>query len=235
MKKKNPNFKSRIHHLTLYPLEDETHKKAIEYVKKNYSYALICHDRDLFDENVVNEEGVVIHHSGEVKKPHTHLVIEFPNQRYRDSVCKGIGVPPHYDMQDNKQMALTYLIHYNNIEKAQYQVEEVQGNLKQWLVEFLNKKFNTEEMNLLDIMMYIDAQKYVNYSFLLKWACKNGYWSSLRRGGTFICKYIDEHNALINIAVDNYEDSLKKYKKILTAEQKLKDQFEDEKLQIKIL
>ena len=39
-------YRSRKFCLLLYPLEDETHNKALEYIKLNYDYALIVHDKD---------------------------------------------------------------------------------------------------------------------------------------------------------------------------------------------
>lgn len=45
------NYRSRKHCLLLYPEEGSAHKKAIEYIKINYDYALIVHDKDSYKEN----------------------------------------------------------------------------------------------------------------------------------------------------------------------------------------
>lgn len=233
------NFKSRIHHFVIYPNEDITHKKALEYVIKNYSHAFINHDYDVYDKDVLDDDGNVIHAIGEIKKNHTHLIVKLPNARHRDAFCKQLGIASNYDLYDTLQNGLLYLIHYNDIDKYQYNLDEVQGNLKQWLVEFLNKKYNTEEQNMLDLLLYIDNQKYISYTNLMKWACSNGYWSVMRRGGQFICKYIDEHNSMINtFGLNHLEinkeafDTIKKtYQNDVT---KIKDIF-GEQIEIKFI
>lgn len=232
---KKQNFRSRVHHLVIYPFEDETHKEALEYIIKNYSHAFIHHAFDTWEDDVINDDDEIIHKKGENKKIHTHVIIEFKNAVYRDSLCKELKITPNYDKYDTKRTGLLYLIHYNNIDKYQYPLEDVQGNLKQWLIEFLNKKYNTDEQNMLDIMHYIDNQNYVIYSNILKWACKNGYWSSLRRGGIFITKYIDEHNAMLNVATDNFADELKKLNRNLEAEKVIKEIFDDGQIQINFI
>ena len=55
------NYRSRKHYLLLYPEEDSTHKKAIEYIKINYDYALKYMIKIL------------------IKKMHTHVMISFDN------------------------------------------------------------------------------------------------------------------------------------------------------------
>ena len=64
-------FRSRKFCLLLYPNEDKTHKKALEYIKLNYDYALIVHDKDTNENN-------------EIKKAHTHVVVSFSNAKWKD-------------------------------------------------------------------------------------------------------------------------------------------------------
>lgn len=227
--KKDYNFKSRVHHLVIYPQEDETHKKALEKIQRNYSHAFICHDFDTYDDDVVDDAGVIVHKKGELKKAHTHVIVQLPHARYRNAFCKNIDILPNYDLNDTLHHGLLYLIHYEDINKYQYNLDEVQGNLKQWIVEFLNKKYNTDEQNMYDLLLYIDSQKYITYTNLMKWACKNGYWSTLRRGGNFVCKYIDEHNTIIN----TYKLNMREVNK--DAEERIRKLFEDENIEIKIL
>ncbi len=67
-------YKSRKHCMLLYPLEDATHKKALDYIKLNYDYALIVHNQDLND-------------NGEIKKAHTHVVLSFPNAKWNTAIA----------------------------------------------------------------------------------------------------------------------------------------------------
>ena len=59
--------------LVLYPNEDPTHKKALDYIIQHFSYAYIIHDKDILDD-------------GSLKKEHCHVVIKFNNYRWRNAV-----------------------------------------------------------------------------------------------------------------------------------------------------
>ena len=78
MAKLESNFKSRSFCILLYP-DCSAHMDALNFIRQNYSYAAILHDKDLDD-------------NGELKKPHFHVVIRFPNPRYVYSVIKQLNI-----------------------------------------------------------------------------------------------------------------------------------------------
>lgn len=77
-KKENIKFRARNFNLVLYP-EDETHTKAIEYIERNYDYAIILHDRDC------NEYG-------EIKKEHYHIVLRFKNAKWNTALAEELKI-----------------------------------------------------------------------------------------------------------------------------------------------
>lgn len=112
MTEEKNHFRDRKFCLLLYP-EDETHVKALEHIKRNYNYALICHNRDT-DEN------------GEIKKAHYHVVIRVDGQNaiWNTSLAKDLEITPNYIQRcRNLDRALMYLTHYNEADKMQYEIK----------------------------------------------------------------------------------------------------------------
>ena len=137
------NYRSRTHMLLLYP-EDLTHRKAYETIQKTYDYASILHNKDVTED-------------GEIKKEHWHVVIRFNQPRWRSALCKDLGIAEYY-MEEVKKFdnALQYLIHYNDTDKAQYDINEVQGPLKVRLVESLNKLEKGEGERVVELLQFIE-------------------------------------------------------------------------------
>ena len=93
-------FRDRKFCLLLYPLEDESHKNAIDVIKRSYDYAMITHDSDL-DE------------VGNLKKTHTHLVIRFNNPVWNSALAKDLGIEINYIQKCRSlERSLLYLVHY---------------------------------------------------------------------------------------------------------------------------
>lgn len=176
-------FRSRKMCLLLYPLEDESHKKAIEYIKLNYDYALIVHDKDE-DEN------------GVLKKSHTHVVVSFPSQRWNTAIAEDLGITPNYiERCRSFSNALEYLIHYCDDTKYQYDIEEVQGNLKSELKKILNNDGKDENIKAFELIEYIenyDGPLYLGDFY--KYACEKGVYDVARRSAVIMNKIIEIHN-----------------------------------------
>lgn len=81
-------------------------------VEKHAKWAWILHDKD------VNED------TGEVKEPHYHYYIEFPNSRYIASVAKEFDIPENMiEVVRNKTGVLRYLTHSTEDSKSKYQYD----------------------------------------------------------------------------------------------------------------
>lgn len=180
-KEKNENYRSRKHGLLLYP-EDSTHVEALEKIK-SYDYALICHDKDKDDK-------------GELKKAHWHVVINLKNARWRNAVAEDLGITPNYIRPiGNEEKALEYLIHFNEEEKHQYPIKEVEGPLKKRLERYIQQDDTPEEDKVEGMIAHILAQnKRVKVTDFALYCAKKGVWDVFRRSSVIFCKILEEHN-----------------------------------------
>lgn len=175
-------YRSRTHMLLLYP-EDESHMNALDLIKKSYDHAVILHNKDYTED-------------GELKKPHYHVVLRFAQGKWNTALAKELSIEPNY-MQEVKRFdnALQYLIHYNDTDKAQYNIEDVHGNLKIRLVESLNKIEKSEGEKVSELLDFISERDYtITITEFAHYCAKNGYWAEFRRSGSIFCKVIEEHN-----------------------------------------
>ena len=163
-------FRSKYFSLVLYPSEDSSHHKAMEYIVNHFDYAIIKHDKDIND-------------NLELIKEHCHIVIAFPNYRYLSSVQKELDIPVNYiEMSSSLESALKYLIHFNNKEKYQYDVSQVSGTLKKKLVEFLERDTHAgESVEVACILDFINNSGIIEFNEILSWVCENNFYSSFRR------------------------------------------------------
>lgn len=93
--KRNIKTYNRYFSFILYE-EDKEQMKALEYLKENYRYACILHNRDIED-------------NGEIKKAHYHVIIEIGrNPRNRGSIAKETNIKENYieRMQQTKNVTL---------------------------------------------------------------------------------------------------------------------------------
>lgn len=176
-------YRSRKFCILLYPEEDESHKKALEYIKLNYDYALIVHDKD---KNEV----------GELKKSHTHVVISLPNAKWNTALSEELGIGENYiEKCRSLDNALEYLIHYNDDSKEQYDISEVKGSLKAKLEKILandGKDENTKADELVEFIKTYPGS--LDEYIFIKYCTSLGYWDVFRRGSYVFLRLIDKHN-----------------------------------------
>lgn len=186
-------YRSRVHMLLLYP-DNEMHCKAVEKIKQSYDYAMVLHNRDYWTEedSKNNPERV----SGELKKEHWHIVLRFNQAVWSSAICKELEIE-HNFIENVKRFdnALQYLIHYNDTDKAQYTIDDVSGNLKQKLVESINKVEKSEGEKVCELIEYIDSQDMkISLKQFANYCAVNGYWAEFRRSASIFIRIIDEHN-----------------------------------------
>lgn len=181
--KKVSNERSLTWCMVLYPDEDVTHKKALEYIENNYNYAYIVHDKDLTE-------------SGELKKKHTHLVIKFKNYRWRNSIAEELQITPNYlEKCRNLEKALKYLIHFDNEDKIQYNVSNVHGQLKRKLEEYLQDRDISESDKVLQLIQFIrEYDQKLSITDFVEFCCTNNLFDVYRRSQYSWNKIIEEHN-----------------------------------------
>lgn len=180
---KAEKIRSRKFCMLLYPLEDETHAKALEFIKLNYDYALIEHNKD------TNEKG-------ELKKSHTHIVISFSNAKWNTALAEELNIPVNYiEKCRSFDNALEYLIHYNDDTKHQYSIDDVQGNLKSKLQQIMANDGKDENQKALELMRYIENHVgFIDELSFFKYACSIGMYDVARRSSYILLRLIDRHN-----------------------------------------
>lgn len=196
MKKKQSDIRSRCFHLVLYK-EDNDHLNALDLIQNEYNFAYILHDKDIIED------------TGELKKPHWHVILYFDNPHYLLSLAKDLGIKPNYIKTDELKKGLEYLIHKNNPDKYQYPIDEVKGPLKDKLLTFLGNSSQVEKQSILLLYQLInsfDGPIYLNDFIPL--VLENNLWSFFRRSQLTWFKLLEEHNRSYH--VNSFSNILKK-------------------------
>lgn len=202
-------FRDRKFVGVLYP-DDPTHMEAIEKLKSGgYNFAACLHDQD------VHEDG---EHKGELKKQHWHIVLRFKNAVWSTAIAKELGIEPNYLEQcRDVDSSLLYLVHANDLEKAQYSIERVFGPLQLKLATLLaDTDEGTRALSIVDIVEKCPGP--IGYSELLKKTVAAGLYADLRRMGTFAvglmrehnyeCYYMSQHNTGVQRDFERFNDFL---------------------------
>lgn len=181
--------------MMLYPGEDKSHLKALEYIRANYDYAAICHDKDTFEEDITIND--VLHKKGEIKKAHYHVVVKFKNAKWSTALASELEIAENYiEVAHDLKRSLLYLIHFYDEDKYQYSVEDVEGTLKRRLKETISNEGKTESEKVMDIFKEIDKCEFkIDFTIFVKHIAEIGYWDVLRRSSSLILRYLDLHNS----------------------------------------
>lgn len=182
-------IKSRCWCLVLYP-EDDSHMECVSLLcSGGYLFAGILHDQDTWEEGESES-----HKAGEPKKAHWHIVLRFPNPRWRHSIAEELGIKENYlEVCRDRDSALLYLVHegYNN--KYQYSQDNVFGPMRDNLIKLLVD--DDEGSRVLTIVSMIDEmERPASYRKALIQACQNGLYGDFRRLGVGVKWLLDEHN-----------------------------------------
>lgn len=203
-------YRARVHMLLLYP-DNESHTEVLSRIMKSYDYAGITHDKDVWTED--DEKKNPEHKAGELKKEHIHIVLRTPNATWNTAICKELGLDEKFCEQvKNIDRALQYLLHYNEPDKTQYELDDVYGGLRTKLAESIKKNEKSEGEKVVELIEYIEEQTMpITIKSFAAYCAKNGYWSEFRRSATIFLKVIDEHNeqfrATARVPSGAYEDA----------------------------
>ena len=171
----------------------------------------IRHDQDIFEKDVTDDDGNVVHTAGESKKPHFHYVLKLKNACTISALAKRIDVDEYMIEPIKKSFneALKYLIHYGYDNKYQYDPSEVKSNSDKLMRKFtdLVTKEVPEVDKVISIQEFIESNiDYVDISILGKYAQKNNLWDVFRRNFSYFCKLCDYHNGRIS-ALKYHQDT----------------------------
>lgn len=174
--------KSEKYMINLY-LDNERHKLALDYIEKNLKYAHILHDKDISIE------------TGEILKPHIHVVLIFENARTVKSIAKELNIEENLiRYMDTVKFAIRYLIHKDQKEKYQYKKEDIRTNID---IDSYFKEKRNETEDIKKIVEFIYSEdKYIYFTEIMDFVLSEDLYASYRRGGNLISRIIEEHNKL---------------------------------------
>lgn len=174
------NVRSRKFRLLLYP-DCPAHVEALKLIELYPKYSYILHDKDKLED-------------GSLKKPHWHVSIWFSNAKWRDALSKELGVEPNYiQPSNNSTHDLRYLVHADDPDKFQYDVNEIHTNMKIDIEKALTD-VNEEEkvIKILDILNSIDGV--ISTDAYVRMVCAAGLYSEFRRSSFVFLQVLNEHN-----------------------------------------
>lgn len=156
--------------------EDPNSEKYMENIQKYYSeVTYIIHDKDTTEE-------------GEIKKEHIHVLFKVgKNARSIKSVAEQIEIPINYIEGCNKDNMLLYFIHYKKPNKYQYKIEEVKGELVEYMKTLIKDKKSDKEI-LQEILDYINKYEIKDTGILLHYCLTNNYVNVLRKYSYILTK-----------------------------------------------
>ena len=192
MSNKEYRTKNRYFEAILYK-EDENFSKYFNNIKTKFTeVTYITHDRDITEE----ENGEIIK-----KKKHMHIIFKVgENARHLNSIAKDIEIAPNYLQGIKLIPMLRYLIHLDNPEKTQYDIEEVQGELKQRLKQEVDKTIE-DEIPIKEIVRQIKGKYIKNMLDLIEYGIDNKQLLKIRKYQYLLTKLIDERR------IKNYGNS----------------------------
>lgn len=180
---KELNPKSRAFKLNLYR-EDVTHSKALSLIPDYCDYALIEHDSDIDDD-------------GQIKKPHVHVFIRFPNPRYLNSVSKDLGIASNYIRPcGDSRSFVRYLVHLDSPNKFQYDSNKIITNVPDFVKECLSfEREKSESEKVMEVLDLLDEiHSYIDTRSFVRLVARAGLFDVYRRSQYTFLQILKEHN-----------------------------------------
>lgn len=169
--------------LILYNI-DEVYN-SLQICKTNgFDYAYAYHDKDLLADK------------SDFVKPHYHFQVYAKNQKEIDKWVELFGInSARVQKIENKVKAIRYLIHADNNDKYQYNIEDINNSFP--IIQYFNKLINDEtcEIDLIFSYIYI-AKRYIGVKEIIDFVLENNIWSTFRRNYSIIKDLLIEHNLL---------------------------------------
>lgn len=181
------------HEVILYPEDADTPEIMARAADRWESWVSILHDQD------VNPE------TGEVKKPHIHLLLKSRSGRTPAAVAKDLRIPAErVEGKENGQGALAYLTHSTDKARLEgkhpYPLDALRGPLAPAAAEAAEKARGgaaegVQVVSILDYIESVDPGERIRMADLARWAAASGQWASFRRAAIIFKTVMDEHNA----------------------------------------
>lgn len=141
-------------------------------------WAYILHDRDKTE-------------VGELKKPHYHLILRKTSPTSLITVARQLGIPSNYVQPiKNWKRMVKYLVHDENTDKFQYEVEEIISSDSKLIQSYFREEDETEQAGR--ILSFILDADIINYSILAQWCIANDLYATFRRNASMWSNIIRE-------------------------------------------
>lgn len=176
-------MKCRNVELILYELEEVYQCKKI-CTKMGYDYAYIFHDMDLKEDN------------SDFKKAHYHFQVYNIYQKEIETWVEIFKInSARVQKINNKKSAIRYLIHADNNEKYQYNIENIISSFE--IIPYFNKLVSDETNEIELIFTFIDYHKRtIGTKELINYVLDNNIWGTFRRNYSIVKDLQYEHNLL---------------------------------------
>ena len=148
-------------------------------IDNKFQYAYCLHDKDIDDND-------------HTKKAHYHLRIFHTDRKTISAWSKVFHVKENeIETLIDKRLSIRYLIHRDNKEKYQYEIENIVSNFD-LSSYFLDKKVESDDITT--IINYIDSSLIIHMRDIMQFILKNDLWSTYRRNYSIIKDIVLEHN-----------------------------------------
>lgn len=196
---KTPSKRAYSFALVIYE-DDINFSKQYEALTNLKRAIWIKHDKDVYEDDVLDDDGKIVSHAGDLKKPHYHFVLHLKYACTITALANKVCCETRQIEFVKKSLNgyLRYLIHFNNDNKYQYGQDEVKSN-----DEDLKRKFENlisedipEVKRVEQIQDIIEGYSgYLELGILGKTVQKMNIWDAFRRNLTYFIKLVDLHNA----------------------------------------
>lgn len=178
--------------------DDERFDKQFFNLSQEMEAIWIRHDQDVFEEDVVKDDEI-IHHAGDIKKPHYHFVLKLRNACTISALAKRNELDENMiePVKKSLNVNLKYLIHFGSDNKYQYDIKDVQSNstnLKRRLEDMVTKD-TPEVEKVISIQEFINEfPDIIKWNVLMKYVQKINKWDTFRRNYQIFRDLVNEHN-----------------------------------------
>lgn len=180
--------------------DDERFNEQFINLKMNYDCLYIRHDKDLWEDDVFDENNKIIHQAGDEKKPHYHFFIKCKNAKTISSISKACNIDEHMiePIKRSVNGAMRYLIHRGYDNKYQYSADDVESLNEKLLCKFRKLIYDDipeeEQTQKLEDFLKNSTTR-VKLSQLGAYARHIGQWSCFRRNMSYYKAVLDEYNS----------------------------------------
>lgn len=136
---KDNSTRYRHFFLVLYCDPFEIDKILIKNSEKILHCCYICHDKDIYDDDLIDNDGNYVHRKGELEKIHFHMLISFYNGHTFSAVKRLFTTEldkPRVEKCIDILSSYRYLLHLDHPKKYQYSAGDI--------IHAVDEKFYTE-------------------------------------------------------------------------------------------